>query len=88
MLQQKIVKDSFAQAKNSSLVHEAVDLSLVDYTAPRPFKGLHVGVAGDVSIVGLDGTATVFKLAAGGHPYGGTGVIAADTTATDLVALY
>lgn len=84
----QIINDSFQEIINSSLVHQSVNLASVDFTAPRPFKGLHVGVAGNVTIVGMDGKATTFGLEAGGHPYGGTGIIRATTTATGIIALF
>lgn len=84
----QLINDSFQEITGSSLVHAAVDLSAADFLAPRPFKGIHVGVAGNVTILGLDGKATTFALDAGGHPYGGTGIIRATTTATGIVALY
>jgi hypothetical protein len=84
----QIITDSFKEITSSSLVHQAVDLASVNFTAARPFKGIHVGTAGNVTIVGLDGKATTFALEAGGHPYGGTGIIRATTTASNLVALF
>jgi hypothetical protein len=76
------------QAPSSSLAHAAVSLASVDYVAPRPFKGLHITGAGNVTIVGVDGASTTFALDAGGHPYGGLGITRATTTATGIIALF
>jgi hypothetical protein len=56
------------------------------FTPPRPFKGLHVGVAGSVTLTGVDGVPVTLQLAAGCWPYGGLTITAA--TATGVVALF
>jgi hypothetical protein len=84
----QLINDSYKEITGSSLTHRAEDLSTTNYAAPRPFKGLHVGVAGNVTIVGVDGAATTFALDAGGHPYGGIGITKVSTTATGIIALF
>ena len=55
----------------------------------KPPRGLHVGVAGNLSLRGTNGVTVVFKNCIAGmyYPYEAKHVMAA-TTATDIVALY
>ncbi len=87
-LYRTFIQFSTNQAPSSSLAHRLISLASVDYVAPRPFKGIHVSVAGNVTIVGVDGESTTFALDAGGHPYGGIGITRATTTATGIIALF
>ena len=56
----------------------------------KAFRGLYIGVAGNVVIVTLGGTAITFKGAAAGSviPVRGLRVNSTNTTATDMVGLY
>ncbi|KIC12864.1 hypothetical protein RA19_00205 [Leisingera sp. ANG-M1] len=47
-----------------------------------------IGVAGDVELRSEDGASTVFKDVQGLLPCGSLRVLAAKTTATDIVAIY
>jgi len=56
-------------------------------------RGLYVGVAGDINIIPADGdgtTAVLIKAALAGvvYPFGVQKVLATNTTATNIVALY
>lgn len=60
----------------------------VDLTG-GPARGIYVGVAGDVSLVGLDDTAVVFKaMPVGLHKVIFRRVNATSTTATNMVAMF
>lgn len=54
------------------------------------FRGIYVGVAGDVVVVPRSGSAVTFKGAQAGSviPVRGKRVNSTNTTATDLVGLY
>jgi hypothetical protein len=57
--------------------------------AAGPARGLYVGVAGDVALVGLDDAAVVFKaLPVGLHKVIFRRVNATATAATNMVAMY
>lgn len=60
-----------------------------DGTADQYFRGLYVGVTGDVAVVNRDGTVTLFKNIAAGvaHPISGKRVNDTNTDATDMVGL-
>jgi len=67
-----------------------------DYAAVTPsdsvdiqrFRGLWVGVAGDVALVSVSGSVATFKNVEGLLDAGGVRVNVTNTTATDIVALY
>lgn len=54
------------------------------------WRGLYVGVSGDVVVVHSDGTTVTYKSLAAGivHPIKGVRINATNTTATNMVALY
>lgn len=54
------------------------------------FRGLFVGVSGDVVVKNQAGTAVTFKNCAQGvtQPISGSVVMSTNTTATDIVALF
>jgi len=54
------------------------------------FRAIWVGVAGNVVVVAMDGTAVTYKGCAAGSiiPMRGRRVNATNTTATDLVGMY
>ncbi|AWM42401.1 hypothetical protein GobsT_12350 [Gemmata obscuriglobus] len=56
--------------------------------APRAFRSLRIGAAGDVVVVRKDGAAVTFKNCQGGEclPVEGVRVNATGTTAADIVA--
>ena len=56
----------------------------------KAFRSLYIGVAGNVVIVTLGGTAVTFKGAVAGSviPVRGVRVNSTNTTATDMVGLY
>jgi len=59
----------------------------VNYSEPA--RALYVGVAGDVVVVGLDGTAVTFSnLPVGIHPLQHKRINATNTTATNMVAIF
>jgi hypothetical protein len=82
-----IIRQSMEVFFNSGTRYEAIDVSSVDYTPTLPFKAIIVGVAGDVEIVGIDGNPVVIPCEEGLHPYGGTGVQTALTTATGIIVV-
>jgi len=55
---------------------------------PSPFKGLHITVAGDVVIRGVDEQTITLTLTVGTWPYGGMGIIESGTTSTGIIALF
>ena len=67
-----------------------------DYAAVTPsdsvdiqrFRGLWVGVEGDVALVSVSGSVVTFKNVVGLLDAGGVRVNDTNTTATDIVALY
>jgi len=61
-------------------VYEGLQLS--------PFKGLHISVAGNVAIRGVDDVVVILTLPAGCWPYGGTGIVEDGTTSTGIIALF
>lgn len=79
-----------AQSKiaESYLSYRPVDLSTTDFSSPNPFRGIVVGVAGNVVIKGVDGNNATIALPAGVHKLGGIAIIKTSTTATGLTALY
>jgi len=68
---------------------EEINVSVSDYVPEKPFKGIYVGVGGDVVITDLNGTdATFVDLAANTvHPLAGIKVKNAGTAATSIVVL-
>lgn len=67
----------------------AATLNSTDYSTTTPFKGLYVGVSGDIEVVGVDGTAVVLPdVPAGCQPIGGIGVKKAGTDALAAAALF
>ena len=74
-----------------SHVHEGVDISSVDYTPEKPFKGIHCNVAGVIVLTGSNGNTETFTLAAGmSYPYGGSTVVktGSEATANAFIALF
>lgn len=69
---------------------DAVAVTPSDVTVLDKFRGLYIGVAGNVALVTPNGTTTTFVgLAAGSIlPVAGTKVMSTNTTATSIVALY
>lgn len=82
------IEKSHDASVNSSNRYKEVDLSTADFLSSPSFKALHVGGDGDVTITGVDGVTVTMNLTAGLWPYGGTAIVRATTTATDIVALY
>lgn len=87
---------------NSALRYEEVTYTNGEYVAGMeetedtiweglpvsPFKGLHISVAGNVAIRGVDDAVVVFALTPGTWPYGGTGIVESLTTSTGIIALF
>lgn len=56
----------------------------------RPIRGFHCGVAGDVNVTLVDGSTLLLKNCQNGayYPYMCTHILAANTTATNIIGLY
>ena len=57
------------------------------YAPTVAFKGLFIGVAGNVVLTGADGVAVTMSLDTGVFPFGGIKITETGTTATSIVAL-
>jgi hypothetical protein len=85
----KAINDSEGNLGQSATSYQAVDISAADWTPARPFKGLHIGAAGNVVIKGIDGVnSPAMPVTPGVLPYGGLAVIRTNTTATITAALF
>ena len=91
----KTARDSVNNAYESGCSYKAVTYatdpvdSVSKFKPQLPFKGIHVGVAGNVTIVGMDGASATFTaLSAGLWPYAGQAILASTTTATGLIAIF
>lgn len=59
-----------------------------DYAPDRPFKGIHIGGAGNITITGANGVSVTLAVTPGHYPYGGAAIVGATTTATGIVVLF
>jgi hypothetical protein len=68
---------------------EAVNIGGGDYTPAVTCRALYVGTSGNVSVVSLGGTTTIFNNVLGGTilPIAFTKVTQANTTASNMVAM-
>lgn len=84
-LRQLSQKNLFQSATN----FEEIDVSVSDYVPDKPFKGIYVGVGGDVVITDLNGSDATFKDLAPStvHPIAGIKVKNSGTAATSIVIL-
>ncbi len=72
----------------SATTYQEVDVSEDDFLTPdKPFKGVHIGGAGDLVITGIDDVTVTLAVTPGCWPYAGI-AITTDTTATGIVALF
>jgi len=74
-------------------MYRAVSYTGGEYAPTSPvtaFRGFICAVAGNVNIVGLDGTSCVLPAMAAGviHPAAGLKVLEASTTATGIIAVF
>lgn len=68
---------------------DAVAVTPNDTTDLGEFRGLYIGTTGDVAVVTLRGSTVTFKnVPVGELAVAGTKVMATNTTATDILALY
>lgn len=89
MTQQQESLKSSDRIPDSATGYRNVSFTGGEYAPARPFKGLQVETAGDIEIVGIDGTKTVLSgVTAGDHAYAGLKIIEANTTATGITALF
>lgn len=84
----QLINRSEENLGQSANTYQTVDISAADWTPAKPFKGIHVGVAGNLVLKGVDGVNATFAVAAGCYPYGGMTVVRTSTTATGLIALF
>lgn len=82
-------KESQEKLHESGVTHAEIDVSASDYEPDAAFKGIYVGVSGNVAVTGLDDVDTTFVGLAAGviHPIGGKAVLNTGTTATSIVVL-
>jgi hypothetical protein len=67
----------------------AIDVSGGDQDLSPVIRGFHVGVAGNVAVILLDGSAVTFVgcVAGGTYPYACQTIVQTGTTATSIVGL-
>ncbi len=83
------VAKSRAKLSDAFVAYKAVDVSAVNVTPPRPFKGITVGTPGNIVIIGHDGCAASLPVLAGvPYHYSGLTIVSSGTTADDIVALF
>lgn len=85
-----ISSGSADRISESATDYVEVNLTSADFVSTRPFRGLHVGVAGDVVITSpVTGKPVTLKgLTPGLWPYAGKVIMKTGTTASSIVALY
>lgn len=73
-----------------SSARKGVAVTKSDVTILETTRGLYVGTTGDIAVVWADGGAavTMKAVAVGEHPWQVKQVMSANTTASDIVALY
>lgn len=87
MKRNEALLESCERLPDSATSYKAVDLTSVDYSPTNPFRALHIGGAGNITITGLDGQPATLAVTPGLWPYAGINIIRATTTATLIVAL-
>lgn len=73
---------------NESPAKDYAAVTPSDSVSIQEFRGLWVGVYGDVALVSASGSVVTFKNVEGLLDVGGVRVNVTNTTATDIVALY
>ena len=88
-MNQEILTNEEGEAYNISSARRYAAVTPHNTTTIDEFRGIYVGVGGDIKIGNADGDAIVFKNATAGTiiPVYGNLVYLTGTTATDLVAL-
>ena len=57
------------------VAYHPVETGDINYVPEKPFRGLHVGGDGKISITGIDGVdVTLIFYSPGYYPYGGIGI--------------
>jgi hypothetical protein len=85
----QILARSWQHIEESATEYDAVSYTSAVYRTSRPFKGLHVGTAGDIEIEDLRGKKTIIPdVGPGPVPYAGKAIHEGNTTATGITALF
>jgi hypothetical protein len=85
----RILMAAYRSADATVAAHGAVAVTPSDSTTIPVTRSLYIGVAGDLAVVMADGQSVTFnEVAAGIFPIQVTKVMATNTLATDIVALY
>jgi|TARA_R110000823_G_C15950470_1_gene501624 hypothetical protein len=79
--------NSYKETGQSAINYVNVTFTGGFYAPTVAFKGLFIGVAGNVVLTGADGVAVTMALDTGVFPFGGIKITETGTTATSIVAL-
>lgn len=83
----ELTSNSYKQTGQSAINYVNVTFTGGFYAPTTAFKGLFIGVAGDVVLTGANGVAVTLSLDTGVFPFGGIKITESGTTATSIVAL-
>jgi len=73
----------------SGSIENGVPITPSDVTLLTKFRGLYIGVSGDLNIEHVSGTSVLYlNVPVGWLPFSGVRVMSTGTTATSIVALY
>jgi len=73
----------------SGSIENGIPVIPADATLLPKFRGLYVGVSGDITLQHIDGTSVLYStVPVGLFPVAGVRVMLTGTTATGIVALY
>ena len=78
---------SYQETGQSAINYASVAYTGGFYAPTTAFKGLFIGVAGNVVLTGANGVAVTMTLDTGVFPFGGIKITESGTTATSIVAL-
>lgn len=83
----ELTNNSYKETGQSAINYVDVTYTGGFYAPEVAFKGLFIGVAGDVVLTGADGVAVTLSLDTGVFPFGGIKITQSGTTALNIVAL-